>query len=169
MPALGTFIAGAYNGTHDAAPLGMTQTGYELQVDLKAQMINETDLYGLSLIDFVQRGADCFMQTQFREWKAGPIAAAWGAIGGALGVLSTVAAPPGRLGTGLAKTLALAAVAGTPAATSPATLNASGAVLAPNFNVNSVFDSRLRELPIRFALLPYTSSPSTTIVFFTTT
>ncbi len=165
--ALGVFIAGRYTSTLSGLDLGLTRRGYEVQFQLKAEMIDETDGYGLTPIDFIQRGAECAIEMLCREWKAATIGAAWQALTGTFGVLSSVASPIGRLGSDSAQALVLSSTANTPAASAPATLTATKAILSPNFNVNSAWDSRLRELPLRFLLLPYTSGGS--VLFCSTT
>ena len=166
--ALGTVIAGRYSSTLTAVDLGITRQGYELEVVQKQELIDETDQYGLSTIDWVLRGADCFMQFTSREYKAGPIAAMWGPwAAGVIGKLTTTATPVGRLASGVAAALVLTSTASTPAAAAPATLTATQALLAPNYNPKILFDSRLRDVPIRFSLLPYTSSSD--LIFFSTT
>lgn len=158
--ALGTLVVGAFTGALNSVALGMTEEGYELQWEPKSDMINRSDVYGDTMIDFVHRGIDYFMQTEFKEYKAGPIAAAqpWAA----LGVLGTI----GRLGSDVAVAMVLTATAGTTAAATPATLTANKAILAPNSNPRAQFNSRLRTLPVRMVLLPY---DATGIKFFTTT
>lgn len=134
--------------------------GYELLLDPKHQLVNRSDAYGDTLIDTIVRGADWSLVCEAMEYKAGPIAAV-GQIAsmGTLGII-------GRLGSDIAQALVLTATAGTPAATTPATLTASKALLAPNANPRILFNSELRRVPLRFALLPYDSSG---IKFFTMT
>lgn len=131
-----------------------------MQWEPKAEMINRSDVYGDTMLDIIYRGCDWFFQTEFKEYRAGPIAVAfpWGAIG----VLGTI----GRLGSDVALPLVLTATAGTPAATTPATLTAPKAILAPNSNPRAQFNSRLRTLPVRMVLLPVSD---TGIRAFTTT
>ena len=164
--ALDTFIAGAHTATWNAVALGVTQKGYEIQVTTKAELINETDVYGLSTIDWVYRGLNCFAAWISRAWKAGPKAALWPYGGGALGVIASAAAPIGRLASDIAQALVFTSTAATPAVSDPATLTASKALLVPDFDVKWVFDSRLRDIPMRMQLLPYSS---TNIITFSVT
>lgn len=145
------FIAGAYTGTLNAVALGIAEEGYELQVEPHAEAINRSDVFGDMMIDAVYRGQDYFLQADFMEYKAGPTAAAFPF--GALGVQGVI----GRLYSDIATSLVLTATAGTPAAATPATLTASKTILAPNWNVNAAFHSRLRKLPVRFCLLAFDS------------
>lgn len=166
--ALGTLIAGHSTGTLASVALGMTRQGYELEVVQKQEPVDESDVFGLSTIDWVIRGADCFMSAMFKEYKAGPISAIWGPwAAGAIGKLMTSSTPMSRLASDTAAALVLTAAANTPAAATPASLTASKALLAPGYNPKILFDSRLRELPMRLMLLPYSSS--TDHIFFSTT
>jgi hypothetical protein len=164
--ALGVFIAGQYTGTYNAVATGMTRQGYTLSQTSMGEMMDETDAYGASIIDWVYRGGNCFMDVEFREWKAGTKTPIWPYA--AFGILSSAALPIGRLASDVAQALVLTALANTPAATAadPATLTASKALLAPNFDARILFDSRFRSVPIRLQLLPYVS---TNTLWFTTT
>ena len=68
--ALGTFIAGRYGATFNAVDVGMSRQGFELEFAFKQEVIDETDIYGMSTIDFIQRGADVFLSATLREYKA---------------------------------------------------------------------------------------------------
>lgn len=164
--ALDTLIAGAYVGTWNAVAMGITRQGYELSAQTKAEMIDETDVYGGTTIDWVWRGLDVFMQATYRAYKAGPVSAFW-PYHGTLGVMGDSAAPIGRLASDIAKALVLTATPATPAAASPATLTGAKSLLAPNFDARLLFDSRLREVPVRLQLLPFAVSDA--IKHFTTT
>lgn len=153
--------------TWNAVALGLTKTGVEISHVTKAEMIDESDAHGLTTLDWIYRGLDTFAQWMNRAWKAGPKAAMWPYGGGSLGKVSTVAAPIGRLASDIAQSLVCTATANTPAATDPATLTASKALLVPQFDVKWVLDSRLREIPIKMQFLPYTSG-SDLIVFSVT-
>jgi len=165
--ALDTFLAGAHTATYNAVALGLTQKGFEIGTTTKAQLIDETDGYGLSVIDWVYRGANCFVDFICRAWKAGPKAALAPYAGGGIGKVSSTAFPIAVLASAIAKAFVTTATANTPAATDPATLTGSLALLVPDFDVKWVLDSRLRDTPIRFQLLPYVSGSD--LVVFTVT
>lgn len=158
-------VAGAYTGTYNAVAVGFTQKGFELSQSFKTELIDETDLYGQTVIDAVYRGGEAFLQFESRTYKAGATApfAPWGA----LGVISTTAAPIGRLATDVAQATVLTAVANTPAAAAPASLTAPKALLAENFDGKLLFDSRLRNVPVRLRLYP--SLNTGTLSWFTLT
>lgn len=54
--------------------------------------------------------------------------------------------------------MVLTATPNTPAAAAPASLTATASILAPNFDARLLFDSRLREVPVRLQLLPFSST-----------
>ncbi len=146
---LGVFIAGAYTGTLNSVALGITDDGYTLQIEPKQQNIEKSDVFGDAMIDSVFRGTNFFLQTEFMETKAGPLAAAY--PWAALGVQGIV----GRLASNVATPLVLTSTVGTPAVATPATFTASLTILAPGSNPEFQYNSRLRTLPVRLVLLPY--------------
>lgn len=166
MP-LGTFIAGRYSATYNAVNVGITRQGYTLEITPKEEMINETDAYGLSTIDWIIRGGDCFLQYVSREYMAGSLAPLVRNFTGTLGGMQAAASPVGRLASNVAQSMVLTAAAGTPAAAAPATLTALLSLLAPGYNTQILFDSRLREVPVRLQLLP--NDVTGTLSWFTTT
>ena len=123
MSALGTFIAGKYDGTYNAVAIGMTEQGFDLAMSLKQEAIDESDAYGNTLLDYIYRGGDCKIVCDSKEYKAGSVAPFW--PWGALGVHSTAAAPLGRLASSVAAALVLTSAANTPAAAAPASLTAT--------------------------------------------
>ena len=158
--ALGTFVAGHYVCTYNSLPIGITEDGFALEWVPKAEMIERSDQYGDAMIEGVRRGTDWFRGFEALEYKEGPLLAAY--PWGALGTLGTI----GTLLTDDAKALVLTAAAGTTASAAPATLTATKAILAPGFNVQTQFSSRLRTLPVRMWLAPVSNAG---IKSFTTT
>ena len=154
--ALDTFIAGPYAGTYNAVAVGLTEDGYELSHAAKAEVIDESDAYGATTLDWVYRGGECFLQFTSKAYKAGSITPFW--PWGALGVIHTTAAPISRLASDVAAAMVLTAAANTPAAAAPATLTGSKSILAPNFDGKLLFHSKLRRVPVRLQLLPSLSS-----------
>jgi hypothetical protein len=163
---LGTMVAGRYSATFNSVDVGFTRQGFELEFMFKQEVIDETDLYGMSTIDAVLRGADGFVSAILREWKAGPKSILWALGGGVLGKVFSAAVPNGVFASDKALPFVMTSTANTPAAADPATLTASKAFIAPNYNPRILFDSRLRETPIRFQMFPYASSTDT-ILFST--
>lgn len=166
-------VAGAYTGTLNSVALGiMNDDGFVLTFQPHADLINDTDQYRRTLIETIYAGIDWRLRYRTKEWNAGMQGAfaQYGAQGTnpapgmSLGVI-------GRKGSAISQALVLTAVAGTPAATSPATLTASQALLAPESNIDMKFTAAVREVPIEHVLLPYsttTGGGTFTIPFSTT-
>ena len=168
-------VSGPYIGTFGGAANGIQgDDGYKLTGSWKAQEINETDQYGLTLIDYIHRGHDWRCVTRGQDYKAGLLASLQ-AFGTAPSVAGAILAPAlTNIGNdalnGFTSVLVLTRVLGFPPST-PASLTASQCVLAPNNTTELLFTSKLRELPIEWVFLPYTTTISAVqyIVPFTVT
>lgn len=163
--ALDTFISGAYTSTYNAVDTGISEAGYEFDTGAAAEVIDESDVYGGSVIDFIYRGGATYVDFRALAYKAGSITPFW--PWGAQGVLATAAAPIGRLASDVAMSHVLTSTANTPAAAVPATRTATKAILAPNISGKLLFNSKLRSVPIRLIYLPILSS--TTVKWWTDT
>ena len=127
-----------------------------MQQDSSAALVNQTDAFGDSVIDWGYRGGNVFLQFIGKAYKAGAITPFW--PWGTLGKLSTASAPIGRLASDVASAMVLTSTAATPAVATPATITASKSILAPNNPATLLYNSELRNVPIRLQLLPYLSS-----------
>lgn len=184
--ALITAVAGAYTGIYTSNALAsgagaatavgiLADEGYRLSWTTHMQQIGNdgTDQYGQTLLESIYRGADWDLIFRCREYGTGPMNMAWPFVrftGG--GALSPLLVGVGRTVTGYhAGGLVLTAVTGTTAATNPATLTALSCCAAPGSISSLDLTSRLRELPQRFNLYPYSVTISATSynVWFTTT
>lgn len=135
-----------------------------VQHQLHAEMINNTDAYGKSLIDSVYQGSDYSFQATALEWAAKTVSVAfpWNATWGRMGVI-------GRLFYDLAQALVMTSVVGTPArnaAPAATSITASKTLVHPQYNVNIAFGPLLRRLPVRLAMFPYDSGGN--IIWFST-
>jgi len=146
-----TFVAGPYTVTYDGDSLGILEDAAPLDI-LNSQIEITGDNEGDTIQDTITRGNRLYLEMVLQEFDAAGAAAAFWPWSATFGVLGQV----GRLGTGIALPLVLTAVAGTTA--TPATITCSKALLAPNFNVRTLIGTRLRQVPIRFLLFPYTHS-----------
>lgn len=115
------------------------------------------------MLDYFFRGVNVSTVFDGLEYKgtfgtSGPLGAIfpWNTT---FGTQSTIA----RLASNLAMSMVLTAVAGTPAASSPASLTAPRTIIEPGFNIGLLFNSKLRQVPVRFVNLPNDSA-----VHFTT-
>jgi hypothetical protein len=149
--ALDTFIAGRYNTTYNAVDVGITDQGYNLTMESKVETIEESDSFGNSIIDWIYRGGNCYIDFDCKSYKAGSTNPYWpyGALG-AMGVI-------GRLASAIAVATVMTALTGTPAATAPATITTTLTLLAPNSPAKLLFNSKLRQVPVRLQVLPYDS------------
>jgi hypothetical protein len=84
-----------------------------------------------------------------QEYNAAGARAAFWPYNASFGVLGQA----GVLASTYAAALVMTAVAGTNA--TPASLTFNKAVIAPGFSTRLLFGSRLRNVPIRFLMLPY--------------
>ena len=159
--ALGTFVAGAYVGTYTppagaAAALGITETGYRIGQQFRYQEINETDVWGETTIDVIFRGQRCEIGGIFDEVNA-PLFRLMFPFTGTVtptGATNLQAGVVGGLGSDSAGAVVLTAVAGTPAASTPATQTFPLVIPAPGFDFERVFNSKLRQTPFRLLALP---------------
>lgn len=152
--ALGSYVAGRFSATWNSTALGQTRRGWNLDINYKQEAIDETDLFGATMVDAVMRGADVHLSAELIEWTAAVRASIWTMGGGTLGTIATTAVPIGVLKSSLAVPLVLTSTANTPAASAPASLTAAGAIHADNANPNILMDSRLRVIPMRWHFLP---------------
>lgn len=159
MANIGTYVDGSYTTTYNAVGIGPTENGWSLRKTMNGQLIDESDQYGNTLIDFFYRGGSCRLSADAQEYKAGTTAPFW--PWGALGQVITTANPIGIRASDVAKAIVMTSTAGTPAAAAPATLSATYAIMAPGQDVQLNFHSRLRTVPIIWQLLPYASSSNT--------
>lgn len=176
--AIETLVAGHYIPTYNSVNCGFTQNGFELTQETKAEVINQTDAFGDSIIDFVHRGGSVYIMFESKTFKPGSITPfyPWGA----LGTMYTAAAPLGRLAINVAASMILTGVSATPAqSTGGSTLNtviasltASKSILPPDSNQKLLFDMRVRNVPVRLLCLPTDSGSGVvlaTCTWFTTT
>lgn len=159
------FIAGPYTVTYNAKALGIVEDAPALEFTNSVDRITGDNL-GDSLQDGVYRGGNCFIDMVLQEFNAAGALEAfwpWSDDAGEVGII-------GKLLNDFDAALVLTAVAGTSAAAvggwSPFT--ATHAVLAPGFPIRLLFGSRLRNVPIRFQLLPYDSGGGNNVWFIPT-
>lgn len=163
-------IAGAYTATLNpkaagAVALAYTRQGYNLNLTQKGERIEETDVYGLSLIDIVNRGCQATIDTICKVYAAATRDALfpWTAT---FGRVYAAATPIAQLASISPDVLILTSVANTPSAAAPATLTAN-VKLSPDNNLALVFSSVVREVPLKWDLLLIDTAGTGTI--FTTT
>lgn len=159
-----TFIAGPYTATYTppggaALALGITQDGFDLQWTQHGDVIRGDNL-GESIQDGVWRGHDCYLEMLCEEFDAAALYGAHTTTASAMWPGSTHFGRHGQVGrlfSALAGSLILTKVAGT-GAVPATTLTAGKAILANGHVVRSKMATRLKTVPLRFLLLPYTAS-----------
>ena len=163
-----TFIAGRYTaiwgaGSAGSNALGVTEDGFELEKTIFGE-----EMVGDNLADTVQdivyRGGNVFINVVLSEWSPGGILLlknfALGLedvgtddMGSLVGNVGFQYAAMGA--TTPTNKLVLTSTADTTAASSPASLTAELANLAPGFSSRINLNNRHRKIPLRFQLLPY--------------
>lgn len=163
-------ISGAAIGTWNALPLGtMSDDGYELRCTLQGQEINESDAFGMTLVEGIYRGQNWRALIRGLEWnKTGLLSLLqmFGWAGGAMpGATATDLRPTlaniGDRWTKFCQPLVLTSILANPPST-PQTLTATNAGFAPNSQTAFNITSKMREMPIELVLLPYQGSGSGT-------
>lgn len=145
------FIAGRYTATWNALALGQTAEGFRMSHSFFKRLITG-DAYAEAPQDGIYRGAELFMAMNLIAYdSAGIPTVMWpyAATFLDMGVIGRT-----DVGSTIAKSLILTALAGTPAATSPATLTLPNAILAEGFPVELLFAPDLREVPLRQRIYP---------------
>ena len=172
-------VAGAYVTTltpakagGGATPLGYTKSGFNLNFTTKAEKLEETDLFGLCLIDMVYRGCQMTIDTICRIFQAVTRDALFPWTG-TFGRVYSVAAPIAMLASSQADVLLMTAVAGTSAAAAAglATFTAPFVKLSPDNNLALILSSVLRDVPLRWDVILTESagiSPQTGTLFTST-
>lgn len=169
---LASFVAGAYTSTwqksaDSARSLGLMQEGFDLQWEVPMDVVGSSDTFGSSVIESFYQGLNCFIQGTAKEWQQGVLGAVspWNTLA-PTGATSMNLGIIGRAATDTGGPLILTSTAGTPSASSPASLTAGSCLLAENFSINMRFGPTHRVIPWRFRLYPYLSS---TIKYFSST
>ena len=148
------FVAGGYTATWNSLALGQCADGYRLSHSFFKRIVTG-DSMAEGPQDAVYRGAEMFLQMTLIEFNAAGMYSIMWPYGNYLA--------PGLVGrmdvlSGLAKQLVLTALAGTPAATSPASISLPLAILAEGFPVELLMAPNLREIPIRMRIYPNSSA-----------
>jgi len=118
-----------------------------IRITNKGKPLESSDRYGMSMFSAIHLGLQLEAQYTLEEYKSAGIACLWPF--GSLYAVGTI----GVLYDTLAKALVLTAVAGTSAASSPATLTAAAAILSPSYDGNLLFGPDVRVIPVRQSLL----------------
>lgn len=165
-------VSGPYTGTYNGSTIGiLSDDGYKITGSWQSQEINETDAYGMTLIDWIHRGHNwrCVMRGQ--NWGTGLLTAlqTFGKVAGQPFSPALTNIGNDALNGFTASMILTATLANPP--TTPLSLTALQAAVSPNNSTELLFTSKLRELPVEMAFLPYsfTSGGVSYIVPFSVT
>jgi len=144
--------AGHYNAVYGGQPLGRTDEGWFWEVSQKGNVV-QFEEYSDNIVDMVYRGAEVFVETVLKEWKAaGLYAALWPWVTapavGTFGVVDCTG--QFAVNNGFAQELALTASTCSPAGTDNATITFPNAIIAPEVSSRINLDNNVRMIPIRF-------------------
>ena len=161
MAALVVCIAGRFSSTYGAADLGVTNDpGYKLSFTPSWELIQGTDAYADNVIEAIFLGlSQVSLDFITKEIKAGPAAAitpftTFGFTGAQVFQSGLV----GRRATDIVGQVIMSATAGTPAASTPASMTFPYSMLHENVPVDQIYGARHRTIPIRFRILAYANS-----------
>ena len=149
--------SGPYVGLWAALPLGtLSDDGYAVSCTLAGQEVNETDAFGMTLVEAIYRGQNWRCRLRGLEWKTGLLAILqMFGMSGAAGTITPFLANIGDRWTKYCAPLVLTAILGNPP-TTPQSFTATNAGFAPNSQSEFMMTSKVRELPLELVLLPYT-------------
>ena len=159
-------VSGPYTAVWNGSSLGtQNDDGYVLLGQYTGQEVNQSDAYGMTLVEAIWRGLNWRLRFRGLEFnKPGMLNAiqALGASGNATTTFTPTLANVGDRYSKFAQTLVMTAVLGAYPPTMPATLTALSAIVAPQSNVEFMMTSKVREAPFEMVLLPYSSVVSST-------
>lgn len=167
-------ISGPYVGTWAGFGLGtQDDNGYVLNGTYQGQEINQSDAYGMTLVEAIWRGVNWRMRFRGLEFNKPGILAALNMFGSS-GTGSATFTPTlqniGDRWSRYMNPMVLTSILPNPP-TFPQTMTALNAGIAPQSSVEHIMTSKMREAPFEFVFLPYTVSGSGGVVnvSFTTT
>lgn len=149
-----SFIAGRYTATWNSLACGQTAEGFRLSHSFFKRLITG-DAYADAPQDGIYRGAELFIAMNLIAYDSAALPTIMWPYASTfldMGVIGVT-----DVGSTKAKSLILTALAGTPAAATPATLTLPNAILAEGFPVELLFAPDLREVPLRQRIYPNSS------------
>jgi hypothetical protein len=148
-----SFIAGPYTATWNALALGQSAEGWRVSHSFFKRLITG-DSFAQSPQDEVYQGAEMFVNFRLTQYDAAAVQTVMWPFGAYLtmGQVGRVSAQQS-----IAQSLVFTAVAGTPAATVPATLTLTKTIIAEGHPVDLLLAPDLREVPLRLRSFPNAS------------
>lgn len=148
------FVAGAYTATYEGNDLGITEDGFDIEINYMGEEITGDNL-GDTTQDVVFRGGTCFVSCVLEEWDDYLLSLFDNASPGVFGHVGRVGVLGKHTPNFNGGTLILTSTADTASEDSPEFFTGPYAVLAPGFTTRINFNSKLRKIPIRFELLAH--------------
>jgi hypothetical protein len=142
-----TFIAGSYTAEYNGQNLGIIEDGFTIDWVSRAEDII-TDVGGATPVDGVYQGLEMQVSFTLSEWDAAGAQAAFWPFATNFGEVGRI----GRLLSSMAKALILTKCADTSAA--PTAITFASAILAPGFNVSTLWANKHRKIPLQMRILP---------------
>jgi hypothetical protein len=159
VPALVVPVSGAYSGVWNSNALGtQNDDGFQLLGQFTGQEINQSDAYGMTLVEAIWRGLNWRLRFRGLEFnKRGILSSlqAFGSTGDPAVTITPILANIGNRYSAFAQALVLTSILGAYPPTMPSTLTALNSIVAPNTNVDYLMTSKMREAPFEMVLLPY--------------
>lgn len=148
-----SFIAGQYTATVGGSSVGQLADGVRLSHNFFKELITGDNM-AQSPQDGIFQGGEMSAEYGLLEYNATAARAAFWPYGSTYLTMNTVI---GTLDSANASSLVLSALAGTPAAASPASVTLPYAILQEGFPVEVLFSPSLRKIPIRQRIYPNSS------------
>lgn len=127
---------------------------------IQGQEINESDAYGMTLVEAIYRGQNWRCRFTGLEWNKVGLMAALQGFGSQQPTVNGILGPTltniGDRWTRYTATLLLTAILGNPPSI-PQTLTSISAAIAPQFQTDFLFTSKMREFPMELVLFPYSA------------
>jgi hypothetical protein len=123
---------------------------------IQGQEMNETDAYGMTLVEGIYRGQNWRARLRGLEWKSGLLAILQTFGQATPGTLSPFLQQIGQRMTNFSQVFLLTAILGNPP-TTPQTLTSLSSFIAPQQASEFNMTSKIRELPLEMCLVPYSA------------
>jgi hypothetical protein len=160
------FVAGPYRATYAGNSVGVTERGFEVEINTFADPIIGDNMAD-TVQDEVYTGANVFVNLVLQEYNAVAARSLYWPFHATFGRLGLV----GRMKWDLAGSLVLTGLNGSRAYSTssqmagPTTITFSRSILAANFPVRMLFAARHRNIPLRLQAYPdYTQAALTPVV-----
>lgn len=132
--------------------------GFQLLGQFTGQEINQSDAFGMTLVEAIWRGLNWRIRFRGLEFNKRGILNSlqvFGSTGDPAVTITPILTNIGTRYSQFAQALVLTSILGAYPPTMPSTLTGLNAIVAPNSNVNYLMTSKMREAPFEMVLLPY--------------